>query len=97
MTPTERNEVSIHEVKVFQALAARSGDWLSNRELAALVEGVSYRTVRAHTMKFVRLGLLDQADVFPAHRYRLAATAGKRNKTYLQRLEQAASVFRVTL
>lgn len=48
-------------------------------------------------MKLVDLGLLDQAEVFPAHRYRLSSKADKRNKSYLQRLERAAEVFGIAI
>jgi DNA-binding transcriptional ArsR family regulator len=79
---SERSEVSIHEVKVFRALQASDG-WVSNRELSDGILGVAYRTVRAHTMKLVRAGIADQADVFPAHKYRLSKLAGKRNAAYM--------------
>lgn len=90
---SERNEVSLHEVRVFKVLQSAGSVWLSNRDIADRVEGVMPRTVRAHTLKLVKLGLVDQAEVFPAHRYRLAATAAKRNRAYMQRIEAAASVF----
>jgi hypothetical protein len=44
-------------------------------------------------LKLVNLGIFDQAEVFPAHRYRLAEMADKRNKGYALRIEQAMSVF----
>ena len=90
---SERNEVSVHEVKVFRALESTRDTWRTNREIAEIVSGVSYRTVRAHTMKLVRAGILDQADVFPAHKYRLSAQASKRNVGYWRRLQAAAEVF----
>ncbi len=90
---SERNEVSIHEVKVFRVLADAEKVWLSNKDIADRIEGVMPRTVRAHTLKLVKLGLLDQAEVFPGHKYRLAVTAIKRNRAYLQRIAQAAEIF----
>jgi hypothetical protein len=90
----ENNEISIHEIHVFRALSGRLGEWLSNRDLAAMMPPtVKPRTVRAKTMKFVVLGLADQAEVFPAHRYRWSERARQRNIAYLQRLERAAEVF----
>lgn len=88
----EHNAISIHEVRIFLALTA-SGGWLTNHEIAAAVSDVAPRTVRAHTLKLVQAGLVDQAVVFPGHRYRIAAKASKRNQGYLQRLMQAAEVF----
>ncbi len=89
----ERNEVSLHEVRVYLALKGQPQRWLTNREITALLPGVAPRTVRAHTLKLVQLGLIDQAEVFPAHRYRWSEKAAKRNSSYSLRLEQACSVF----
>lgn len=86
----ERNEVSIHEVKAY--LALKAGGWMSSKELAK-VAGIAERTARAHLLKLVRLGIADQMELFPAHRYRLSDKAGKRNVSYTQRLEAACEVF----
>lgn len=88
----EHNEVSPHEVKVFLALSTAPSEWLSNRDIAARVKGVTLRTVRAHTYKLVKLGLVDQAELFPGHRFRVSDKAEKRNKTYTQRIMQAAEI-----
>ena len=88
----ETGEVSIHRLKVYRHLR-RDGGWRSNREIAAALPDVAYRTVRAHTKALVDLGMLDQAEVFPSHRYRMSDKAEKRNKGYFMRLEQAATVF----
>ena len=88
----ERNEISIQEVRVYCALKQASS-WLTNAELAHLAAPISTRTVRAITLKFVRLQLVDQAEVFPAHRYRLADKAAQRNGGYQRRLDTAAEVF----
>lgn len=93
----ELNEISTHEVEVFRVLRENAGRWMTNKDIAALVNGVAERTVRAKTIKLVQLGLLDQAEVFPAHRYRLSAKARQRNTGYVIRLEGAAEVFGVDL
>lgn len=51
------------------------------------------RTARQHTRRLVDLGVLDMAEVFPAHRFRLSAKADKRKRAYLARLERACEVF----
>jgi hypothetical protein len=89
----ENKEISLHEVKVWRALKANAERWMTNKEIAALVSGVAPRTVRAKTIKLVMLGLLDQAEVFPAHKYRVAEKARQRNASYVLRLEGAAEVF----
>lgn len=91
----ERNEVSIHEVRIYQAFLAKPAEWLSAVEIAELAN-VAPRTARAHTSKLTKLGILDLAEVFPAHRYRLSEKASKRNVAYLQRLIQASEVFGVS-
>ncbi len=89
----ETSEVSQHQVKVFRALESAKG-WVTSSDVAA-TSGVAARTARAHLLKLVQLGIADQAEVFPAHRYRLSEFAEKRNKTYLQRLNHAAEVFQL--
>jgi predicted ArsR family transcriptional regulator len=66
--------------------------WLTGAEIAKK-SGVVPRTVRAHLLKLVNLGLLDVAEVFPAHRYRISEKAEKRNASYIKRLDAAAEVF----
>lgn len=90
----ERSEISQHEVLVYQTLAL--GKWLSNREISQ-VSGVLLRTVRAHTLKLVRLGIADQAEIFPGHRYRISEYASSRNRGYLDRILRAAEVLGIDL
>lgn len=89
----ERSEVSLHEVKVFRLLQSSPSKWFTHADIAAQVKGVAVRTIRHHTKRLVALGLLDVAEVFPAHRYRFAEKAGKRNQAMLLRLERAAEIF----
>ena len=91
----EANEISEHKVRVFLYLEKMQG-WQTNKEIAKGT-AIAPRTARALTMNLVSLGILDQAEVFPGHRYRFSALAEKRNKAYILRLREAASVFGVTL
>lgn len=86
----ETNEVSHHQIRVFRAL--KGGQWFTASEIASAT-GVAGRTSRAHLRNLTSLGLLDVAEVFPAHRYRLSEKAEKRNAAYMRRLEEAAAVF----
>jgi predicted ArsR family transcriptional regulator len=88
----ESNEISIHEAKLFLALKKTGEQWTTSKELAKQA-GVADRTARAHLVKLVKLNLADVAEVFPAHRYRYAEKASKRNAGYVNRLERAAEVF----
>lgn len=87
----ERNEVSLHQLKVFLAVR-KAGKWLTNREISVLAD-VAERTARQHSLFLVNLGILDQADVFPAHKYKYSELADKRNKAYVGRLCSAIEVF----
>lgn len=91
----ERGEVSWHELKVAAVLKS-TGKWLSNKEIAsAIPEGISERTVRSHTLRLVKIGVVDQAEVFPSHRYRWSELSEKRNAAYVQRLGKAAEALSV--
>ena len=87
----EQAEISIHQVKVYQCLA-KSQTWMTNKEIAKAT-GVSLRSTSLHTQRFVALGICDQAEVYPGHRYKLSGKADKRNAAYILRLKQAEEVF----
>jgi predicted transcriptional regulator len=88
----ERNEISIQEAKVYKHLRNNPQSWMTNRDIELAVN-IPARTVRAETLKLVKLGIIDQRELFPGHRYRWCDKANKRNTGYLQRLEQAAEMF----
>lgn len=85
----ERNEVSAHEVRVWRYLQSKQGEWSDTAEVAAHAN-VARRTAGNHLKRLTTLGLVDMAEVFPSHRYRVAEKADKRNIAYVQRLERAA-------
>jgi len=88
----QREEVSEHLARIYRCLLD-ADDWLTAKEIAKGAR-VAPRTARAHALKLVGLGVCDQAEVFPGHRYRIAATAEKRNKAFITRLREAVDVFR---
>ena len=87
----ERAEISQHQVRVYQ-FVRDTLHWVTSAEIACGAQ-VAPRTARAHVQHLVALGIFDQAEVFPAHRYHLSSQADKRNKGYLLRLKQAEEVF----
>lgn len=89
----ERNEVSRHEISVYQSLS--TGQWMTAMEVSKAAD-VAPRTARAHLLKLVGLGVVEQANVFPGHRYRLSAHAAQRNQGYTDRLTRAASALGMT-
>jgi len=90
----EQNEISVHQVRIASCLRD-SGIWMTNADIAKAAN-VSKRTARLHTHRLTQLGLLDQADVYPGHRFRWSNKADKRNTAYLQRLERAFEAFNMT-
>lgn len=91
----ERNEISEHQVKVFRVVS-ESDHWLSAKEVSCM-SGVAPRTARMHCLSLVVLGIFDQAEVFPGHRYRISKFASQRNKTYVHRIKVAAEVLGIEL
>jgi hypothetical protein len=87
----ETSEISLHQLRVYEFVRS-AGQWVTAGDIAAGA-GVAPRTARAHALKFVLSGVFDQAEVFPAHRYRLSDMAEKRNKAMVQRLTVARDVF----
>jgi hypothetical protein len=87
----ETNEVSLHLLKVFMFIRDAKG-WVTNQEIAKGA-GVNYRTVAWHTKSLVSLGILDHAEVFPGHRFKLSNKSDMRNKAYTLRIQQAMNVF----
>ena len=85
----ETNEISLHAVRVYRVL--KESRWLSAQEIAALAN-IGRRTARAYAKRFTDLGIVDVAELWPGHRYRLSASAAKRNHGFLQRLEQASEI-----
>ena len=88
----EKNEISVHEVRIFIAVRGLMPKWATSSEIATLAN-VARRTSRQHLLKLTHLGLVECAEVFPGHRYRIADKADKRNGGYLRRLECAVNVF----
>lgn len=87
----ETSEISHHQVKIYTALRDTK-EWLTSKDLAKR-SGVNERTTRAHLLKFVKLMVVDQVEVFPGHRYRLSDKASKRNQGIIGRLDQAEEIF----
>lgn len=91
----ESNEISIHEARAYRFLADNPAKWFTHKEISAGAK-IADRTSRAYTLKWQKLGIVEVAEVYPGHRYRMAGKAGKRNAGYIQRLEQVCEVFGLT-
>lgn len=88
----EKGEISAHEVRLYRVFTNSPLAWFTNKEVAASSR-IAERTARMHTLRLVKLGILDLAEVFPAHKFRLSQMADKRNRGYLQRINNACEVF----
>jgi hypothetical protein len=91
ISDSRKNTVSLHEVKVWLALRGKPGQWLTNDEIAKEA-GVKARTARQYTFRFVKQGLLENAETFPAYRFRLLASVTELNP-YRQRIEAVTEAF----
>lgn len=87
----ETSEISLFEIQVYQFLKQNKDTWVSNSDIMKHTHLVP-RTVRQKTRKLVDLGLVDEAEVFPGHLFRMSGMAGKRNLAYLKRLEQTIAI-----
>jgi hypothetical protein len=96
MQSIESIQISAHEAKIFAALKTAAA-WLTNHEISARLEGVKLRTVRAHTAKLAKLGLLEQAELFPGYKYRVSDKARQNNPKYLGRRTEAAKLHGINL
>lgn len=90
----EKGEISEHEVRIYRLMSSAPQRWFTAQQVCEAAK-VARRTAGLHTLRFTKLGLVDQAEVFPAHRYKWSEFAAKRNKAYLQRLQAAAEVLEV--
>lgn len=94
MKDQERSEISRHELLIYKAFVDNKDKWLTNQGIAEMLTGsVAIRTVRLHTLRLVKLGILDLAEVFPAHRFKASIKAHRRNLNYVTRLKKALEVF----
>jgi hypothetical protein len=91
----ERPTVSRHDVEVYRVLRANRDRWMSNLDIAGAAVGVAPRTVRAATLRFAELGVVDRFELFPGYRYRLADTL--RCRAHVDRLTRAAAGFGVEI
>lgn len=85
---TSTDQISAHEVRLLLAFRAKADAWLTNQEVADAAS-VSPRTARAHTARWVDLGVLVAQQVSPARKFRLSQQAGEEGRAYLERWEQA--------
>ena len=83
--------MSIQQVRIFRYIQQAQG-WVTARDIAKGAD-VAERTARSHAFRLVRMGILDEARVFPGHRYRLADKTDQQNSDYLQQLEETCKVF----
>jgi len=87
----ETNEISAHLCRVYVSVKS-ANCWMTAKDIAQAAK-VADRTARSHALRLVNLGVFDQAEVFPAHRYKISEKASKRNKAIILRLEAAHEIF----
>ncbi len=87
----ETSEISLHQLRVFE-FVRDAQKWVSIKDIVGAT-GSARKTVDIHCRRFVNLGIFDQVEVWPGHRYRVAELAGKRNAAIMERLRKAREAF----
>lgn len=80
----ETSEISVHQIAVYDFVKS-AGRWVSMKDIISGT-GVKRETVGNHCRRFVKLGIFDQAEVWPGHRFRFAELAEKRNPAIIARV-----------
>ena len=86
--------ISLHEVRLFRAMEAAAGQWLTSQEIAERAD-IDQRTARAHAKKLSGLRILEVIELYPGYRYRLS-TKNDRDRAHIERLNRAAEAFGIS-
>jgi predicted transcriptional regulator of viral defense system len=87
----EPTQISMHQVRVFRFVRDH-GKWVSSTDIAEGAE-VSPRAARHLARTLAELGIFDQIEVHPGHRYRFSDQADTVNEAYMLRLRNAEEAF----
>ena len=87
----ESTQISMHQVRVFRFVRDH-GKWVSSTDIAEGAE-VSPRAARHLARTLAGLGIFDQIEVHPGHRYRFSNQADTANEAYMLRLRSAEEAF----
>ena len=91
-----RGGMSAQEIAVFRTLMQAGKDWLSSREIAQdATPVVAPRTVRAILKGYADRGIVEWAQAFPGHRYRLSSNAP--GSEYASQVRRTAEVLGLSL
>lgn len=85
----ETNEISMHEATVYLVFSSHPDRWFSNKQITEMTN-LHPKCVAAHTLRMLRNGVLERAEVYPGHRHKFLGT--KNNPMYHQRVRKAAIV-----
>jgi DNA-binding IclR family transcriptional regulator len=83
-------QISAHQIRIFDFVST-ADCWVTSGEIAERA-AVSQRTARALARKLVRLGVFQQAAVFPGHRYRLAVQPARDHLERIKAARQALNI-----
>jgi hypothetical protein len=81
----------MHQIRVFR-FVRDCGKWVSSTDIAKGAE-VSPRAARHLARTLTELGIFDQIEVYPGHRYRFSDQAETLNGAYMIRLRNAEEAF----
>lgn len=84
--------VSLEQVKLMQVFLTEPKQWLDSNAVARSTS-MPGSTVRHLLLMFHKFELLERAEVFGGHRYRLSPTV--QTRPYFKRLMEAAAVMQI--
>ena len=85
---------SLQEANIVNLLRTHPEVHYTNHELTRATKAAG-RTVRLHTLRLVKRGLLECITVFGGFRYRWRSEGEQRNAAYIKQLDQAIQVLGV--
>lgn len=86
-------EISVHHAKVYLAVKATAGRWVTNPDVYDLVPDVAHSTIRLITLDLYKRGLLERLEAHPLFRYRWSTRKEGRDYEFEVRMEAACDAF----
>lgn len=86
-------EISVHHAKVYLAVKATQGRWVTNPDLYTLVPDVAHTTIRLITLDLYKRGLLERLEAHPLFRYRWSTRKEGRDHEFEVRMESVCGAF----
>lgn len=84
------NTISEHESRIFTLFKRHPKAWFSNADIAEKLK-FSDRTVRKHTLHFLKLTIIQKMEVYPGFRFKWNPERGEINQASVDLLSKAVT------